>query len=277
MRFKRTDEGDWIVSTEPGEHGFTAVESLGVITARGHIVKARGWPRGFGDRVMRALEQARHQLYQRGQLRNYDFEREVREEQRTGTFIVELEDGRERRFHSMRSANAANVGTALERPGALDWAVAEVESGRVRRADIFRADARPRPAIYVPTILPPRDEHPALVIGDVKHLPIHFLDTNRGRGQQVPWARGVVHDLPEAARRAYALKRIAMTLVDDRALGRGRADPTDIADAWDVATDAFIEAALPLQEAFARRNAAYWRARGGVSSRRPARPRGRRR
>ena len=118
MRFERTDEGDWIVYSEPGEHGFTASESLGIITARGHIVKARGWPRGWGDRVGAALEQARHQLYQRGSLRNYDFEREVREENRTGTFVVELDDGRERRFHGFRSANAANVGTAIERPGA---------------------------------------------------------------------------------------------------------------------------------------------------------------
>ena len=72
--------------------------------------------------------------------------------------------------------------------------------------------------------------------------------------------------------RAYEVKKHAMDLVIARYLhiaDQRREDPlvpssTDIADAWGVTEDAFLEARLPLQVAFACANFHYWRDIGGT-------------
>lgn len=81
------------------------------------------------------------------------------------------------------------------------------------------------------------------------------------------------------AQRAYEAKKYAMDLVTQRELGRGspwflpgvgelRPYASEIADSWDVALDAFLEAGLPLQVAFARENADRWRSEAYFPGRR---------
>lgn len=124
--------------------------------------------------------------------------------------------------------------------------------------------------IYRPTIVLARDRHPAIVVGEVQHIPFHSWTTRVGA------SGGVRHQMPPTVARAYGAKAAAMKLVDDRALEGIHVHPADIATAWEFAIDMFELGTLPLQSAFARENAAYWWRRAIVSSRLPARPKRRR-
>lgn len=111
------------------------------------------------------------------------------------------------------------------------------------------------------------------LLGEQRHTVQVFMDDAR----RVLVTRGDVrHRAVERsledpnAQRAYAAKKHAIDLATQRSLFRGspwslpgvgvlRPYASEIADAWDVALDAFLEAGLPLQATFARRYAQYWR------------------
>lgn len=218
------------------------------------------------------LTRARADLVRDGELRDPNAERLRANEAKSGSFIVELDDGQSRRFSSLRREN---------RPGAMDWIDAELKAGPARHADVFRANIDgSRPTIYTSHFLPARPWdawtkiemgrpgiHPPMNVGTLPYLPIHSWSQGPG---------GITGNVPTAIRRAYSVKSHAMDLVDELLFFKKDVDPSDIADAWEVAYDAFIEAGLPLQQASAQANADYWRARAHVSSRRPAKPRRRR-
>lgn len=270
MRIERFTDG-WLVYTEPGELGTEDERYLGAITPRGPIRLGTGW--GRGERRRRAenlLGDARMELLRRGEIRDAGYERRRREELVNGSFVVELDNGEMRRFYSFRSETTGEDArsSALYRPGAIDWADDALRSGAATHADVVRVMGE-RQRIYEPRILPAREEHPQLVIGDGAHLPTHSMTTRLSSSGAVSLT------MAQDVARAYRLKHDAMRMVDTRFLDRDNpAEPPQIADAWDVAMDAFIVAGLPLQEDFARENAEFWRARSGVSSRLRATPRG---
>lgn len=276
MRVQRHQDG-WEVFVESTDdptlsEGLVVGERrLGFISGRGGLTLSNRWGRGARmRRAALALEDARRSLVRSGELVDRDLERARREEQRIGTFVVELDDGRVGRFHSYRSENPSERGGGLFRPGAEDWANDELDVGRATHADLFRGpiDERQRRAsLYVPRVLPAQDEHPPIIVSHEEHLPIHSWSKRRVERR----GRSAQGDRPSDVDLAYRTKADAIALVDARALGQA-VPPGVIADAWDVALDAFIEARLPLQIDFVAANADHWRTRELVSSRRGRRP-----
>ena len=273
MRTARFADG-WEAYAEPPELGIDQPRRLGFISGRGGLTLSSGWGRGQRrTSAMYALEDARRSLVRSGELVDPALERARREEQKTGSFVVELDDGRVGRFHEYRAHSQQDRGTPLFRPGAEDWANEELDAGHATHADLFRAPVGnyPRRArLYLPRVLPSTEDafgaHPPLVIGHAEQLPIYSWSQRpverRGRGAQ--------GNRPSRVDLAYRLKEDAMKLVDRRALGEP-VPPDVIAEAWEVATDAFIEAQLPLQIEVATANADHWRDRELVSTRRKPR------
>ena len=274
MRIERFADG-WRVYADPGELDNAQARHLGFISERGGLTLSKRWGAiGRRNRAAFMLNDARVDLIRRGELVDRDLERRKREEARTGDFIVELDDGRERRFHTLRSQNTHERGTALYLPGAIEWAEDELTAGRASHADFFRGriggDSPRRMRIYEPTIIPARGEFGPAVVSLEQHLPIYSL-TQRGGRLRI--------DRPGDVGVAYDLKAQAISLVDarmfrgeplERRSGREPPNPAEISGAWDVALDAFLVAELPLQAELARENAEYWRKRATVSSRRGA-------
>ena len=81
----------------------------------------------------------------------------------------------------------------------------------------------------------------------------------------------IARGFPAGHRARYELKQFATDLERDK-----RVTPSDRADAWRVAADAFSEAGNAHQEDFANDRADYWRKRAGVFSRPSRERRGRR-
>lgn len=275
MKITRHGASGWHVQVEPNELAITATQRwphespVGWISLKGALqtIQPAGAPRTWSQLARYRLEDARNILYRRGELAlPASAQRSRREEQATGDFITELDDGRVGRFHSFRSESPQqDRGTPLFRPGAADWAEAELEAGRASHADMFRGPipGPERMIIYRPTVLPPRGGHPALVVGEVQHLPIHSWSRQPNGRITTQW--------PRAVATAYDLKRQAMALVDRRVLEDEYIHPADIGGAWEVASDAFLVAGLPTQGGLAHRNARWWHNRATVSSRRPRR------
>ena len=272
----------WLVYAQPGEfYGNTNDVLLGTVSPRGALQVVKRHFRG--DRFQSArlrLDDARRTLVSGGHIRDRALERAIEDEALTGSFIVELDNGEERRFHSFApEPGRRTTAPRYDRPSAREWAEEALQSGRATHADLFRApvaDDRRRHTIFMPRILPaPRGEHGPLVIGESEQLPFHSM-TMRASGLRL--------DRPREVQRAYEVKKHVMNLVTQRTLDLGspsldlgsplstttpsyrwflpgvlRPFASEIADAWDVALDAFLEAELPLQAAFARENARYWR------------------
>ena len=286
MRIEQPQRRDqpWLVYAQPGEfYGNTEDVLLGTVSPRGalQVVKRRF----RGDRLQSArlrLDDARRTLVSGGHIRDRALERAIEEEARTGSFIVELDNGEERRFHVFAPGPAAGPGRRTtapryDRPSAREWAEEALQSGRATHADLFRSSAVSpedprRPTIFTPRILPARGEHDLLVVGEAEQLPFHSMTMRAG---------GLRLDRPREVQRAYEVKKHAMNLVTQRTLGLGsqwtlpgvgelRPFASEIADAWEVAADAFEEAGLPLQVVFSRDNARYWRDEARSGRRYPA-------
>ena len=246
MRIEQ-DKDEWLVFAEPGEFfGNTKDVLLGSLTRGGKT-------RILVDFRSNRFRRQEAQLALNSALRDL---RAMREENETGSFIVELDNGEMRRFHSLRRDASAR------RPAATDWAEEALRSGRASHADLFRhtmtGDPR-RAEIFYPHILPARAGHPRMVVGEYEQLPLHSWSLRRP-----PYVRS--EGSPEV-QRAYALKKHAMDLVIDFWLRgvhpRRPGDeplprPSEMADAWAVAEDAFQEARLPLQVDFAHANLEHW-------------------
>ena len=264
MRIEQA-ESMWVVYATPGEfYGNASDLLLGFISPRGaiRVSSFRGERRRTAQTF---LGDARRDLVSRGHIRDRALERAIEEEARTGSFIVELDNGEERRFHSFApEPGRRTTAPRYNRPSASEWAEESLRSGRATHADLFRgpvAGDRTRDKIFVPHILAGSDKHPPLFVGEVEQLPVHSWSMRDGSG----FLRGV---RPHEVQRAYEVKKHVMDLVIDhrlRVVGPRREDEPvvprsqDIADAWEVAVDAFEEAGLPLQARFARRNVEYWR------------------
>lgn len=272
MRFERfgrpggpVSEGGWSVFAEPEDRILMRPDQpftsrLGFISYRGALRPSSysGQARDWKQRATYYLEDARTELERRGDVVSPRRLTAVRRERREGSFVLELDSGQrgqEVRFNTIRSENPRERGNELYRPGAADFAEEALAEGRAAHADLFRAPVArtERTPIY-------RGGY--LGHGSIEFLPFQsWSRTSRGDV--------VRNSPPPLVFRGYDLKRRAMLLVDDHVYD-GPIDPAEIAAAWDVTMDAFIEAGLPLQEAFARDNADYWLRRAGVSSRRPA-------
>ena len=257
----------WLVFAAPGEfYGNGSDLLLGSVTPRGALQVTKHRFRGEQLRSARLrLDDARRTLVSGGHIRDRDLERAIAEEARTGSFIIELDNGEERRFHVLApEAGRRASATKYDRPSAREWAEEALQSGRATHADLFRHSSSSEPerdTIFVPRILPARDGHPRLVVGEYEQLPLQSWSMRDGSG----FLRST---RPRDVQRAYVAKKHAMDLVIDRRLrivdpdpsGRvGMASAANIADAWGVAEDAFLEARLPLQAHFARTNFRYWR------------------
>ena len=305
MRIEQPERHDglrgqsWLVFARPGEfYGNTDDVLLGQVTPRGALQVT---PRRFrGERLASArlrLDDARRTLVSGGHIRDRALERAIGVEASSGSFIVELDNGEERRFHALTSATATpghrTTAPRYDRPSAREWAEEALQSGRATHADLFRhtmtGDPR-RADIFHPHVLPPRDGHGPLVVGEYEQLPLNSWSTREGLGGvRLRTVR------PRDVQRAYEAKKHAMDLVIDRHM-RGFYDaeyrtwrqrgspaagappplptPADIAGAWEVTEDAFLEAGLPLQATFARKNLQYWgdAARGDAAARRGWKP-----
>ena len=268
----------WLVRVDKNEIQFSNGKTwplggtVGFISQRGAI---RVWqvsggfsPREWTRVVRSILEGIRDELWQSGALRNPQEIRRQKEEARTGSFLVQLNDGRERRFHSFKTEFPSLAGTAMARPGAYDWILDEFKAGRASYAEMFRSGTSPErqskepPAIYTePIVYPARqgfDRH--IVREPMSQFPMHALTRNE--------YGSVTQRMPAGIKRAYDLKRRAMKLVEDRWENPGSVTPEQIASEWDVASDAFEEESVPFQADYARANADYWWRRANVSSRR---------
>lgn len=268
MRIEPYPDG-WVIHYGPNELQLSNVPRacphggiLGFINRRGTIrvsYPAGYTPREWGSVARSMLEDARAELWESGALRNPREERARAEEARLGSFIVRLNDGRERRFSSFKTDQPYLRG-ARARPGAYDWIETELKAGHASYAEIFR-DAPP--AIYTqPKILPAHSGFEPVTVETHAHFPIDYsMRTEHG------W---LIHQMPKDVWRAYDLKRNAMRLIDQRWQGERSVTPEQIMGAWAVAQDAFEEGNVPFQAAYARANADYWSRRAGVSSRRAA-------
>ena len=268
----------WLVYAQPGEfYDNTEDVLLGEVTPRGGLSVVKRRFRGDQLRSARLrLDDARRVLVSGGHIRDRALERAILNEAQTGSFIVELDNGEERRFHTLAPEPARRTtAPRYDRPSAWEWASEALLSGRATHADLFRHSSSndPRRAeIFHPHILPARDEHPPMVVGEHEQLPV------------TSWSMRDGFSFPRQTRsrdvqRAYEAKKHAMDLAIDRHLRgfsseyrawRHRGSPQDelhvplptpaeIADAWEVTEDAFLEAHLPLQVDFARANFRYWR------------------
>lgn len=261
--------GPWRVFAEPGEfYGNTADVLLGTVTPRGALnvtpYRFRGEPH-VSARLR--LGDARHELMRGGHIRDRALERSMGVEASSGSFIIELDNGEVRRFNTLKP----EIGQPKDRPSARHWAEEALQSGRATHADLFRHSSSVDPKrdrVFSPHVLPERDGHPRLVVGQYEQLPLDSWSMRDGSG----FLRRTSPDVE----RAYTVKKHAMDLVTDRylritdpqlerqLLGLPRPyepvpSPVEIADAWEVAIDAFEEARLPLQAHFARNNVDYWR------------------
>ena len=286
----------WLVFAQPGEfYGNTDDVLLGQVTPSGALQVT---PRRFrGERLASArlrLDDARRTLVSGGHIRDRALERAIGVEASSGSFIVELDSGEERRFHALSPATATpghrTTAPLYDRPSAREWAEEALQSGRATHADLFRhgSSEDPRRAdIFHPHVLPPRDGHGPLVVGEHEQLPLDSWTMRRP-----PFLR---RERTREVQRAYEAKKYAMDLVIDRHM-RGFYDegyrlwsrrgspaagappplptPAEIAGAWEVAEDAFLEAGLPLQVKFAHKNAQYWgdAARSDAAARRGWKP-----
>lgn len=132
MQIRSAALGWWTVEVDPGELEITATRRLpygttiGAINERGTISVSRpaaSVPRNYNRAARAMLERARQELWDSGRLRNRPAERRRKEEQRTGQFIVRIDDGQTSRFHEVRPA--------------MDWAEARLKSGRGQRAEFY--------------------------------------------------------------------------------------------------------------------------------------------
>lgn len=266
----------WLVYAQPGEFYDNAEDVLlGEVSPRGALSVVKRRFRGDQLRSARLrLDDARRVLVSGGHIRDRALERAIGVEASSGSFIVELDSGEERRFHSFSpEPGRRTTAPRYDRPSAREWAEEALQSGRATHADLFRhgSSEDPRRAdIFYPHVLPPRDGHGPLVVGEVEHLPFHSMTIRNG---------AIRIDRPRDVQRAYGAKKHAMDLVIDRYM-RGFYDaeyrtwrqsgspaagappplstPAEIAGAWEVTEDAFLEAGLPLQAKFARKNSQYW-------------------
>ena len=283
----------WLVFAQPGEfYGNRDDVLLGQVTPRGalQVVKRRFRGEQLQSAKLR-LDDARQTLVKGGHIRDRALERTIGLEAANGTFVVELDNGEERRFHSLSPEPGRRATASLyDRPSAREWAEEALQSGRATHADLFRqtsGDDPRREDIFFPHVLSARGEHGPLVVGEYEQLPLDSWSMRRP-----PFLR---RERTREVQRAYEAKKHAMDLVTDRHM-RGLYDgayaewrrsgspeqnappplpsPAEIAGAWEVTEDAFLEAGLPLQAKFARKNLQYW----GDAAKRDAAPRrGRRR
>ena len=275
MRIEQPAQNDlawpsWLVYAQPGEfYGNTEDVLLGAVSPRGGLDVVKRRFRGERLRSARLrLDDARRTLVSGGHIRDRALERTIEEEARTGSFIVELDSGEERRFHSLApEPGRRTTAPRYDRPSAREWVEEALLSGRATHADLFRSSMTGEPEhdtifvpIFVPHILPARDGHPRLVVGESEQLPVTSWSMRDGGFLRQTRSREV--------QRAYEAKKHAMDLVIDHRLRaaelrREGAAPVPravhMADAWEVAEDAFLEARLPLQADFARANVRYWR------------------
>ena len=269
----------WLVYAQPGEfYDNTEDVLLGEVTPRGGLSVVKRRFRGDQLRSARLrLDDARRTLVSGGHIRDRALERAIANEAHTGSFIIELDSGEERRFHTLApEVGRRTTAPRYDRPSAREWAEEALLSGRATHADLFRhvsSDDPRRAEIFHPHILPARDDHPPMVVDEYEQLPV------------TSWSMRDGFSFPRMTRsrdvqRAYEAKKHAMDLAIGRHL-RGFFDPeyrawrqrgspqhephvplptpAEIADAWEVTEDAFLEARLPLQVDFARANFRYWR------------------
>ena len=227
--------GGWVVYHERNEIPLSGNRVwphsgiLGFINQRGTIRVSRPVhsPREWSEIARIKLEDARNELWQSGALRNPQEERSRKEEARTGSFIVRLNNGREQRFHSFRTEFPSLVGTAMARPGAYDWILDELKAGRASYAEVFRGgtslESKEPPTIYVePRVYPAREGFDRYIVREPpSQFPIHALTRNE--------YGSVMQRMPVNIQRAYDLKRRAMRLVEDRWEVPGSVAPEQIA------------------------------------------------
>lgn len=138
----------WAVYLEPGELEIRAGEYypygglIGFINGRGtlRISRPAGGrvPRNWSQLARYKLEDARNRLYREGKLRNRPEEKRRAREEREGSFIVKLSDGRQSRFHSMRREAGYQMHGSMASGGALDWAEMQLRLPDVRWAEFWR-------------------------------------------------------------------------------------------------------------------------------------------
>ena len=275
----------WLVFAQRGEFYSNAEDVLlGEVTPRGALRVTTHRFRGDQLRSARLrLDDARRVLVSGGHIRDRALERAIGVEASSGSFIVELDNGEQRRFYNLAPVLEAvpegryvldtgenrrfqelppggrrSSAPRYDRPSASEWAEEALRSGRATHADLFRHTSSEDPRrdhIFYPRILPPRDGHPPLVVGEYEQLPLDSWSVRDGCSLSRRCERS------RDVQRAYEAKKHAMDLLIQRILRPGpfAPKPMDVADAWEVATDAFEEARLPLQAKFARNNTEYWR------------------
>ena len=101
----------WVISVDPNELHITATRSwpyastIGTINQRGTLSvwrPATGAPRNWGQLARYKLEEARSELYRKGELVDRKAVKSRKEEEKTGSFIVRLSNGKSSRFHEMK-------------------------------------------------------------------------------------------------------------------------------------------------------------------------------
>lgn len=242
MRIVRESDGFWVVHVDANELPISATRrwphagAIGTVNQRGTVRVWRpavsGVPRNWRRIVTYRLQEARRELINRGEIRDRGAERRLREERRSGSFIARLNDGQEARFNTF--------------PRARDWAEEGLKAGRATLAEFYRDSGWETGGGTVPTFHDP----------DVPFS--SFWKNEYGR---------ISGNLPTSVGRAYQARRYARMLQADPPTGP-TVRPDEKAGAWDVAADAFEEAGIPYQVQIARRQAAFWRKRSVVRSRR---------
>ena len=258
MRIEQFPNGAWSVKSEVGElSGKIGPRTVGVIATNGRIEiwrPATGAPRTYGREARELLELARRELMRRGDLRDRERERREREEARSGSFIVRMSTGLDRRFNEARRA--------------YDYLETELRENRASSGEVFRAP--PKYFDMHRQLRSLREQYP----GGWWNPNDAVLTYIAPIGGSYRDAYGNVRTLAvytSTYRRPYGLKAAAVVLENEDAVS-----PSDKADQWRIVGDAFSEAGNAYEEDVANDRADYWRRRSAVLSRRVTERRGRR-
>ena len=248
----------WYVRSEYGElTGVPPLTTVGTINRRGTINvwrPAGSVPRTYGREARALLEAARRQLIRDGDLADRERERREREEARSGSFIVRMSTGLDRRFNEARRA--------------YDWLETELRENRANSGEVFHAP--PKYFDMHRQLRSLREQYP----GGWWNPNDAVLTYIAPIGGSYRDAYGNVRTLAvytPTYRRPYGLKAAAVVFENEDAIS-----PSDKADQWRIVGDAFSEAGNAYEEDVANDRADYWRRRSAVLSRRVTERRGRR-
>lgn len=164
------NDAGWAVYVEPNELEIRAGQFyphralVGFINKRGTLRTSSPVhaPRNWSKLARYKLEDARNELYRRGELRNVEGERFREREEREGSFIVTLSDGRKSRFHSMRREAGFGMHGSRASSGAMEWAEEQLKKPDVRWAE-FKREGQAEPfSVLV------KNEHGRITYGDIR-------------------------------------------------------------------------------------------------------------